>query len=178
MRVASAFCLLTAVAFASAAMADEATPDRSPMTFQMPPLEAYAEVTARPLFSPDRRPREAAPVEAGPTAPVALKGIVINGKNRYAVVEEGTPATPKRVGEGQTLDVGTVKSISHDHVVLTMRGGADTIIKLFTPAKQTEVRSRENAPEQPAQFRPPEIPPEFARTPAARRPLTAGPAAR
>jgi type II secretory pathway component PulC len=163
---------------ASAVAADEMPMDRSSTAFRMPPLETFAEVTARPLFSPDRRPRDPAPIEAGPIAPVALKGIVISGKNHYAVVEEGTPAAPKRVTEGQTLDAGTIKRIGRDHIVLSMRGGADTIIKLFETTKQNDGRARETAPQGAAQFRPPEIPAEFARSPAARQPLTVGPSAR
>jgi type II secretory pathway component PulC len=160
------------------AVADEMPVGRSPATFQLPPLETYAEVTARPLFAPDRRPRESVPVDAGAAAPVALKGIVINGTSRYAVVEEGTPPTPKRVSEGQSVDAGTIKRINRDHIILTIRGGTDTIVRLFEPAKQRDARAAQNTSDGAAQARSPNVPAEFAKIPTSHAPLTAGPNAR
>jgi len=177
MRRALLSMMAVAVNVAIAA-ADEMPVNRPSANIQMPSLETYAEVTARPLFAPDRRPRESAPVDAGAVAPVALKGIVINGTSRYAVVEEGNPAAPKRVSEGQSVDAGTIKRINRDHIILTMRGGTDTIVRLFEVAKQREARAAENSSDATAPVVPPNVPAEFAKMPASRAPLTAVPNAR
>jgi type II secretory pathway component PulC len=169
--------LLSALAaHVSAAVATEIPAEPPPAVFQLPPLETYAEVTARPLFSPDRRPRESAPVEIG-ASPIALKGIVVNGSTRYAVVEEGTPPVAKRVTEGQAVDAGTIKHINRDHVVLSMRNGTDALIKLFD-TKKSEARVAENAAAGAAPAQPAAVPPEFAAIPASHAPVMAGPGAR
>ncbi len=146
------------------AMAESAPADTPPAEFHLAPLSTFAEVTARPMFSPDRRPREAAPVEAGPTVPLALKGIAVSGSTRYALVEEG--AAQKRVAEGQTVQAGTIKRIDRDRVVLTTSAGNDVIVKLFgrQPGKPNDPPSASSTGTQPAAAAPPPAgttPPQF-----------------
>lgn len=116
MRIALAILLLAA----TAVQAEE---------FRMPPLESFGEVTARPLFAPDRRPREALPQSTGPAAPVVLAGIVIAAGNRYALLNEGAPVL-RRVAEGERLPAGIVKQILPDRILLATSGG-EAVVTLF-----------------------------------------------
>ena len=108
--------------------------------FRMPPLSQYGEVTERPLFSPDRRPHQAAPQGAAAPLPFSLRGIVVQPKGHYALIEEGTPAVSRRVSEGETLGGGTVKEIQRDRIVLSLNGG-ETVIRLFEPSTTNGKRS-------------------------------------
>jgi hypothetical protein len=106
--------------------------------FRMPPLSQYGEVTERPLFAPDRRAHQAAQAAtATATLPFTLRGIVVESKDHYALVEEGSgaAAVSKRLIEGQSIGGGTVKEILRDRIVLNMNGG-ETVIRLFDPSTQ------------------------------------------
>jgi len=158
----SAMMLSVAVAAPAFAAGAEGGATRE---FHLPPFETFAEVTARPLFTPDRRPREAAPVEAGPAVPLALRGILISSDARYALVEQGTPPAQKRFAEGQSVDAGTIKKIARDHVVLTTPGGTDVIVKLFG-----QQGAKGNPPPQQAAEMPPVTPLPPPTTAAAKAP--------
>jgi hypothetical protein len=112
---------LTALLMATAAHAEE---------FHMPPLSRFSDTIERPLFAPDRRRHEAPPQLAGPAAPIALTGIVIQDRKRYALVNEGAPA-PRRIAEGERLAAGTVTQILPDRIVVAVPGGGETVVKLF-----------------------------------------------
>jgi general secretion pathway protein N len=88
--------------------------------FTLPPLGDYAEVGARPLFSPTRRP---APPDEAPAAErrmteMVLTGVVMSPRERFAIVQYGTPPVLQRVSEGQEVQGWTVQTIHADHVVL------------------------------------------------------------
>jgi hypothetical protein len=106
---------------APAADAQEAAPPserarQKDPTFAMPPLNSFAEVVARPLFSPTRRP-PAASTGARP-ANFTLVGIVISPQERHALLAHGLPSKVDRVTEGQSLDGWTVKSIGDNGITL------------------------------------------------------------
>jgi hypothetical protein len=135
--VLSAAALAAPAGIARAAEAPRTSPPAAAASpgdgeaFHLAPLSAYSEVTARPLFSPDRRPHAPqAMVSAG--AHIALRGIVVDASARYALIEEGAPPA-RRVGEGQALAIGTVERIAPDHIVLRAQDGSRTIVKLFVP---------------------------------------------
>jgi hypothetical protein len=112
---------LAVLLIAAAAQAEE---------FRMPPLQNFSETVDRPLFAPDRRPHQSPPQIQGPAAPIALTGIVIQDRTRYALINEGALA-PRRIAEGERLAAGTVTQILPDRIVVAAPGGRDTVVKLF-----------------------------------------------
>jgi hypothetical protein len=96
----------------------------------MPPLQSFSETVDRPLFAPDRRRHEAPPQIRGPVGPIALTGIVIQNRTRYALINEGALA-PRRIAEGERLAAGTVTQILPDRIIVAAPGGGETVVKLF-----------------------------------------------
>jgi hypothetical protein len=96
-------------------------------SFSMAPLNAYAEVVARPLFTPTRRPA-AQQTAAGRPSDFSLVGIVITRRERHALLEHGRPPHVDRVTPGQNVDGWTVKSIGPNSVLLA-QGDRETEIK-------------------------------------------------
>lgn len=108
--------------------------------FAMAPLSAYAEVVARPLFSPTRRPAATAATAAGPSN-FLVTGIVISPTGRVALVAHGMPAHVDRVVEGQSLDGWTVEAILPDHIVLARDGTEIALKPEATPGPERPIRS-------------------------------------
>lgn len=104
-----------------AALASEsatpAPPYQTTPTFTVPPFEAFAEVTRRPLFSPTRRPA----VTLAQDQPIDFRivGIIISSEQRHALLAHGRPPKIAHVTQGQTLDGWTVRSILDDRITLT-----------------------------------------------------------
>ncbi|HEV8014427.1 MAG TPA: hypothetical protein VGP48_02780 [Stellaceae bacterium] len=92
-----------------------------------PGIDAYAEIAARPLFEPSRRP---APPDQAPSGPpparpsVVVLGIALTGGTRYALVRHGNPPKVEQFTEGQNIDGWQIQAITGDHV--TLHSGADT----------------------------------------------------
>ncbi|HZT89845.1 MAG TPA: hypothetical protein VFA12_17885 [Stellaceae bacterium] len=85
--------------------------------FTMPPPAAFAEVVARPLFSPDRRP--GARAEGLPASSAfRLVAIVVSGQDRHALLGVGQPMKVVRVREGQEVGGWTVEAIQPDKVIV------------------------------------------------------------
>lgn len=119
--------------------------DRGP-GFSMPPLSAYADVVARPLFSSTRRPAAQAALD-DKAADFTLVGTVISPRERHALLSHGVPAEVERVVEGQSIDGWIVTSIEPGRVMLAQGG------------KQAEVDSSAKPP--PSPFKP-QAPPRNA----------------
>ena len=103
-------------------------------TFAMPPLSIYAEVVARPLFAPSRRPP--VQVEAARPADFTLVGTVISEHGRDALIAHGTPPNVQHVAEGQAIEGWTVKTVETDRVVLVRDG---SMTELTAKANQPAV---------------------------------------
>jgi hypothetical protein len=116
-----ALLALGVLLMATAAQAEE---------FQMPPLQSFSDTVDRPLFASDRRRHEEPPQIRGPVAPIALTGIVIQSRTRYALINEGELA-PRRIAEGERLAAGTVTQILPDRIVVAAPGGGESVVKLF-----------------------------------------------
>jgi len=150
----AAFALLLAVAAASAtvvygeltaeppapAAATEppaapvpAAPPAQERVFVMPPLQSYAEVTERPLFSPSRRPATVTQQVAGPASSLALVGVVISRDGGVALIRSGKAPALARVREGQQIEGWTVRSIAPDRVVVR-NGTSEAQLKLHEDA--------------------------------------------
>ena len=117
-------------------------------TFSMAPLNTYAEVVSRPLFSPSRRPPAAASAADRPTT-FTLIGIIISAEDRHALLAHGTPPHVERVTEGQNLDGWMVKSIEDSRVVLT-QGDNEIEVKAAEKPGPGQVPLRPQALQPPA----------------------------
>ena len=92
--------------------------------FTMKPLGDFSEIARRPLFIPSRRPLppDTEPPRPGPRKAerhrFTLKGVVIVGDERMAVLQQRRRRTVLRVVEGQKIDGWLVEAILPDRVVL------------------------------------------------------------
>jgi general secretion pathway protein N len=158
-----------------------ATPEGQKATSPNPvaalhPLEdkdAYAPVTERPLFRPDRRPRKDEPEaaaevpveEASDLAGMDLTGVLLSPKVTTAWVKDPSQATVVRLRQGEILAGWTVKDILADRLVLERQGKTDTILLRTFNAPGT-------APAAPPTAAP-QRPPAGAKPPASAKPPTA-----
>lgn len=123
-----------------------ATPAAStPASFTLPPLQRFAVVTQRPLFSPDRKPQLRADDTAGAWSSFVLAGIIITSQSREALVLHGKPQTVAHLQEGQTLEGWTITSIYPDHVVFR-DGVNEHELKLTPKALPPTVATRPRLP--------------------------------
>jgi general secretion pathway protein N len=112
-----------------------------PEAARLPPLSVYGEVLRRPLFSETRRtPPEAASGLADSAEGFVLRGVVIDGDGKFALIEHGRPAALARLGEGQSIDGWTLRSIEPDRVLL-----ADGTVQ-----RELKLRDRPSAARRPA----------------------------
>jgi hypothetical protein len=128
-------------------------PDRTPATpaadepgFAMPPLSAYAEVLARPVFSESRRPPStpAVAAEEPQLSSMRLVGIVVSASARHALVEHGQPPRLERIVQGQEVEGWTVEAINATRVVLR-RGDSRIEIKAKDMASPAQARGGSGA---------------------------------
>jgi hypothetical protein len=123
---ADAPALGTAAASPSPAAAIPKTPAR----FTLPPLESFAEVTQRPLFSSSRRPAAIdTPQSAEQPFSAKLAGIVISTQSSSIIVSHGDPPVLARLKEGDDLDGWLVTSIEPT-LVLLQRDGVEQQLRL------------------------------------------------
>ena len=93
-----------------------------------------AEVLARPLFDPSRRP--AAQAAAGPAAATAplprMTGVIVTPAGRRAIFVNGA-GKPTVVTEGERIGVYAVQSIEAGRVTLAGPGGQRVVAPAFDP---------------------------------------------
>lgn len=88
-----------------------------------PPIDhrgLVAELLARPVFTPDRRPAPAGPVAAAPES-LVLVGVVVSGRRRVALVRADGGRT-LRLAVGDRIGPLTVAEIAPDRI--RVRDGA------------------------------------------------------
>jgi general secretion pathway protein N len=126
-----------------------------PASSSLPPIDSFAEVTRRPLFSPTRQPPppEAVKDTQGNANNFALLGIVISNGARVALIEYGRPPALARLQEGQAVEGWTLQSILPDRVVLQHGASEQQEVKLKDRAGQPA------QPRQPGAAPPPPPPP-------------------
>lgn len=98
--------------------------NHEPIVFEAPRRREFAEITARPLFSADRRPFEP-PVEAGPEAdapvaavPLELVGVVMTDQQRAALIQPVGSNDSSWVREGEQAEGWHIEKIEQDRVHL------------------------------------------------------------
>ena len=115
--------------------ASERKPALAAETKLVPPLaaanpdQAYAEVTARPLFTPTRRPAPAAPVAANVMVKgqFTLQGVIATGDLRIALLREKSSGRVHRLEKGKDLHGITLAAVDNDKVTLTQGGDQETL---------------------------------------------------
>lgn len=154
-----------------------AAPASADLTLSLPPPEKFAIIAGRPLFSPTRRPPPPAPPEPPPEAELApppepevaalpepapepappptidftLVGIVIDGNERYALVERHADAKVVRLAEGG--DINGWFAVLIDPTRAVFRQGAteeELVLKYDAPVPQDRM------PVLPTPARPPQ----------------------
>lgn len=111
--------------------------DESPVGFELPPAEEFAEVTERPLFSRSRRPappEEGQPGEAtaagdATAARIALNGVLLTHSRKVALLRFDDDPKVMHVSEGQEAGGWLITKIAADRVVVR-RGQQESEILL------------------------------------------------
>jgi hypothetical protein len=112
--------------------------------FNPPPIEALQAVLERPVFAPGRRPlsEDAVELPAPKTLSFLLKGIVIDGDERVAVVIPKDKGKAMLLREGDIAEGWTLVRIEVDHVVLA-RGDAETVLEPSYERSEPRRRNRQ-----------------------------------
>lgn len=109
--------------------------------FDLPPKGDYAEVTARPLFSEDRRPEErdaegsqreeaiAAEEAQKELPPVRLTGVIITPEQRIAMLRNNQNREYVTLKEGEPLEGWTLEEVSRRRIVFAT-GGKREVVEL------------------------------------------------
>jgi len=102
--------------------------------FSLPPLQSFAAITERPLFSQSRRPPPQGTEDAsGPWSSFVLTGVIISATDREALILHGRPQTIAHLHEGQDVEGWVITSIQPDRVVI--RGAtSEHVLKLLDKA--------------------------------------------
>lgn len=137
-----------------------AAPAAADLTLALPPPEEFTIIAARPLFSPTRRPAPPAPPEPPPEAELApppepevatlpepapepappptidftLVGIVIDGNERYALVERHADAKVVRLAEGGDIDGWFAVLIDPTRAVFRQGGTEEELVLKYDAA--------------------------------------------
>jgi general secretion pathway protein N len=106
----------------------------------LPPIESYAEVTARPLFSATRRPAPQQAFARGSPelTSLVLTGVILTSDSRTALVQEAKAPKPIRLTEGQEIQGWTVQSILPDRIVIR-RGTVEQEVRLHAESQSGRV---------------------------------------
>jgi hypothetical protein len=103
---------------------------------------SLAEILARPLFNPNRRPPEAArqgEASVGELGGERLSGIVVEADRRLAIFAvAGTK--PQTLGEGDTVAGWRIENIAPGEVSLSGPGGVQTLRPKSDPNAVRQVR--------------------------------------
>ncbi len=113
--------------------AKAATPPEAkllPPVMAQAPEQAFPEMTARPLFTPTRRPAPAEAVAGKPAftrGQYVLQGVIVVGDQRTALLKEKASGRVHRVDRGKDVNGITVESIDPTEVTLFMGGEREKV---------------------------------------------------
>jgi hypothetical protein len=104
-----------------------------PLEFEAPSQDGLDDITARPLFSPSRKPfvaaeeAEPAPVAARTLPAVQLIGVLVTEQQRAALMQAEGAVEPSWVREGADIDGWRVEAIEHSRVHLRADDRLETV---------------------------------------------------
>lgn len=117
-------------------MARTLTVDAALTDYAPPQIDTMNDLFARPPFRPERRPPDTAPSGNGDGARpeekpfgATLKGVVVSGPIRYAIVEPSSGGEPTRLRQGDRYQGWRLDEIHVDRILLT-RGNRTTVLHL------------------------------------------------
>ena len=88
--------------------------------FALPPIESFADVLARPIFSQTRRPPVddvVVAVAPDPVLDIRLRGVVLTGESRIALIIPAGGSDVVRLTENEKFEGWTLIAIEPDQVV-------------------------------------------------------------
>ncbi len=102
-----------------------------------------ADILARPVFSPGRRPDPAAAAAAHSPAAFRLVGVVLSGTRRFALVQMADEPRPRHVAEGEHIGDYRIVAISADRIrARGSDGERDVPLQPAAAANRTSVPAR------------------------------------
>jgi hypothetical protein len=167
-------------------------PAPSPDAKMLPPLiaqapdQAFPEMTARPLFTPTRRPAPADPTTGRASlvrGQFVLQGVIVVGDQRTALLKEKATGKVHRVDRGNDVNGITVEHIDATEVTLGAGGEHEKVALVVQradgKAPPTPVAADSAGPfgPPPAAAAPPAAPVATATAPAPGQPSPTGPGA-
>jgi hypothetical protein len=119
-----------AASFVSTPASDNRPHEASGLAGRAGSGELVAQILARPLFAPDRRPEETA---TGPTEPSLgrLSGVMVSSVGREAIFDGGAQGKTVVLPEGGRLGQYLVESISGNSVTLVGPAGRRVVHPVF-----------------------------------------------
>lgn len=117
------------------AVSADPTPDSAKFasrrtTTALPPIDAFQEITARPLFNASRRPIVAdriEPVAKEAELNIMLSGIVIDHTRQIAHLRSNTDKRVQALSVGDQIDSWRIEAIEPDRVVLRAGDRVETL---------------------------------------------------
>jgi hypothetical protein len=157
-RILFALCgVLTMAIFyeIAAPLPDVAVPELTPRAFagavpasqrfSPPPVESFAAINARPIFSPERKPIEPVAIASanGPSQllKAILVGVIMDAQNRLALIKTAASPLAEAFAVGATIEGWQVQEIDTDKVVLRSGAAQDEIRLDADRASGVDVRS-------------------------------------
>lgn len=137
--------------------------------YEAKPPDSYAEIAARPVFSPSRRPQPADARNAGSGSKsghdnLMLAGVIMGANKRLAMIETKKTPSVVVVREGQIVEGWTVETIQPEKVVISQGVEAFELLlddRLKMPRKEVR-RTPRSAPAAAASAQAPQGPPADA----------------
>jgi hypothetical protein len=139
------------------AAVDTSTQPANELPVETQDISTFAEIVARPLFAPSRRPPPVASADSHVEASVAksvtfdLIGVMLSNDRRIALLRprDATKDKVLQASEGQTVEGWEVRSIKPTQVVLA-RGDDSEVIKINDVAEHPGVNDTSLASRTPA----------------------------
>ncbi|MCR4297874.1 MAG: hypothetical protein NUV75_03835 [Gallionella sp.] len=123
--------------------------------FTLPTLEqGFAETTARPMFTPVRRPPPPPSVQAKSTmqkGQFALLGALITRDKSIAMLRDISSGKAIRVEQGKEIRGMTVTRIDPEKVILTQDGETEELVLKIQPSAKPPAAPKAAPAQQPAQ---------------------------
>jgi general secretion pathway protein N len=102
---------------------------RQTMPIATPPPQAFADINARPMFSPDRKAiaEPGASNSSGNPPSIAFVGVIMDPRDRMALIRTSASPLAGAFRLGADISGWRLTEIAADHIVLSQGGSQDTI---------------------------------------------------
>jgi len=102
---------------------------RQTASMATPPPQAFADINARPMFSPDRKAiaEPGASMTSGSPPNIALVGVIMDPKDRMALIRTGASPLAGAFRLGADISGWRLTEIAADHIVLSQGASRDEL---------------------------------------------------